>query len=375
MVVQRIPLSLVKPGMVAARSVYSAEGLLLLAEGMIFTERYIKRLWDIGIMSVYIQNPLLQGITAPEIIREETRVKAVQTVQRAFENFRINKKLEIQQFRNLTKFIIDEVVQNRNAMIHLSDVRTHDDYTFGHSVNVCMISTIIGIALGYNQINLQELALGALLHDVGKMLIPKEILNKPGKFSTEETKLMQLHCEFGFDILRKQSYDMSLLSIHVAYQHQEKYDGTGYPRGLKGSEIHEYARIAAIADVYDALTADRPYRIAMLPYEAYEIMMASANSHFDVDILKHFLRQVALYPAGTVVQLNTGEIGIVTHVLKDLQTRPIIKLIIDAQENYLANQPDFDLTEHLTAFITRVLTDEEVIQLGLVQARANKKSV
>ncbi|TWH45390.1 HD-GYP domain-containing protein [Sporomusa sp. KB1] len=367
---QKIAISELQPNMVVARNIFSTEGVLLLRTDTVLNATQIERLQQFGLPSIYIKNPFTDTIpygdlldTIPEVVREETRVQAVQLVNTAFQNLTVMRNLDTQQFKAISDFILDDVIKNRGAMIHLTDIRARDGYTFGHSVNVCVLATLTGVQLGYDMINLKELALGALLHDAGKMLIPQEILLKPAPLTNAERKLMEQHSGLGFDILRKHS-DIPLVSAHIAFQHHEKFDGTGYNRGLAGTNIHEYARIVAIADVYDALTSDRPYKEASLPHEAYEIMMSLANTHFDPIILQTFLNQIALYPLGSIVQLNTGDIAVVTRVIPGLQTRPTVKVVFDASGHKLKNGPEIDLARHLTTFITKVFTLTEVLQLG-----------
>lgn len=368
---QKLTIKRLEPGMVLARNIFSTDGVLLLSSGTVLTKVQIERLQQFDLPSVYIKNPLTDHLTdsdildtIPEVVREETRVQAVQIVQTAFQNLSANQKLETQQFKDLADFLMSEIIENHGAMVHLTDIRTRDGYTFGHSVNVCVLSTLTGTRLGYNRFQLKELALGALLHDVGKMLIPKDILVKPGPLTTSERMAMEQHPALGFDILRRQG-DIPLISAHVAFQHHEKFNGTGYCRNLKGREIHEYARIVAIADVYDAITSDRPYKEGSLPHEAYEIMLSLANTHFDPIILRTFLNQIAIYPIGSIVRLTTGEIAVVTKVIPGLQTRPILKVIFDANGYKLENGPEIDLTQHLTIFVEKVFDQAEVSEMSL----------
>lgn len=366
---QKIAATSLQPGMVIARNVFSTDGVLLLGTGTVLDNAYIQRLRLFGLTSIYIKNPFTDQMadsdiidTIPEVVREETRVQAVQIVHTAFQSLSDTGQVDSQRFKETALFLIDEVIKNKGAMIHLTDIRSRDGYTFGHSVNVCVLSTLTGVQLGYNTLQLRELALGALLHDTGKMLIPKKILIKPGPLTAAERSHMEQHPDLGFDILRRQG-EIPLISSHVAYQHHEKFDGSGYTRNLGGSEIHEYARIVAIADVYDAITSDRPYKDGTLPHEAYEIMMTLANTHFDPVILRTFLNQIAVYPLDSIVRINTGEIALVTKVIPGLQTRPTLKIIVDADGHRLNNGPEIDLTKNLTAFIDKVLTPTEILDL------------
>ncbi len=367
---QKVAAIHLQSGMAVARNIYSTDGVLLLSADTVLTPAHIERLQQFDLTSIYIKNPFTDRITAndlfdtiPEVVREETRVQAVQVVHSAFQNFVVNREFDTQPFKETAEFLIKEIIENRGAMIHLTDLRARDGYTFGHSVNVCVLSTLTGMKLGYDMFKLRELALGALLHDTGKMLVPKDILLKPGPLTAEERQIMEQHPDFGFDILRRQE-EIPLVSAHIAFQHHEKFDGSGYSRNLGGADIHEYARIVAIADVYDAITSDRPYKEANLPYEAYEIMTSLANTHFDPFILRLFLNQIAIYPLESIVQLNTGEIAIVVKVLPGLQTRPTLRIIFDENGYHLTNGREIDLTKELTLFINKIFTPEEVLHLS-----------
>lgn len=360
---QRISVVNLRPGMTIARNVFSADGRLLLREGKILTKNFIDRLREMNIASVYITATYGEDIVIPEAVNEETRLQANQTVQKAFTKFRFTNSIDFAEIRSTAISIVESILLNRSTMVHLTDIRTYDDYTFGHSVNVSILSVFTGAGLGFNRKQLEELAVGGLLHDLGKIAIPREILNKPGKLTDAEMNIMREHSLTGFEILRKQNPDIPLLAAHIAFQHHERFDGSGYPRGLAGENIHPYARIAAIADVYDALVSDRPYRRGMLPHEACDILMASAGRHFDTDFLREFSRHVAFYPIGSFVSLNSGEIGIVVHVPPEMPMRPTVRLLTNNKGILLTDKPEVDLTIHRSVMISKVLSEEEVLNL------------
>ena len=345
--------------MEVARDVVNADGRLLVRKGVILTHQYIWRMRELGVGSVYIASPGELPVYAPDVLADQTRMKAIQTVRGAFDNFRTTRKICSDEFQAVAANIIDELMRHPDAVLHLTDIRTYDDYTFGHCVNVCVLAVLTGIALGYSRDRLRELALGCLLHDLGKMAVPAEILNKPGKFTEEEMEIVKTHTIAGFEVLRNNP-GIPLLSAHIAFQHQERLNGTGYPRGLKGNEIHEYARVAAVADVYDALTSDRPYRKRMMPHEAYEIMIASIGDYFEESIIRTFFEHIALYPVGTVVKLNSGAVGVVVGCHSHMPLRPVIQVLLDADGN-LPQQAKVDLTTELTIFVAEVLEEAKLV--------------
>jgi len=228
----------------------------------------------------------------------------------------------------------------------------YDEYTFYHSVNTTILALLLGMGKGYNQSRLLELGMGVLMHDIGKTSVNVEILNKEGKLTEEEFEEIKKHTTYGYDLIRK-NRDFSVNSAHVAFQHHERWTGGGYPRGLCGREIHELGRIAAVADVYDALVSKRAYRDALEPYQAYEYVLFQSGYLFDPEIVKIFSRHVSLYPVGTGVELSNGMRGNVIRQNKGIPDRPVVRTIYRGDEPLLI-PVDFDLTKSLNILISKV---------------------
>ena len=235
----------------------------------------------------------------------------------------------------------------------MMDLKIFDDYTFHHSVNVTILSVITGISLGLNNSDLYKLGLGALLHDVGKVNIPKEVLNKSGKLDDKEFNIIKQHPVEGYKIL-KQNDEIPTTSYMVALHHHEKFAGKGYPEGKNGSDIHLYSRIASVADVYDALVSDRPYRKGFAPSEAMEFILGGSGTNFDRDIVTHFFKKVAPYPVGTEVILSDNRQGIVIENFEKYTLRPKVRI---TKENGADITPyDIDLRENILNSVTIVST-------------------
>lgn len=361
---QRILVTQLKPGMVIGRSIYNDDGQKLLASGMAITQSFIDRLDDLQIPAVYVTNSYMEDVEVSPVVSDEVRIETVQTVKRVFDLLRAPRAdIPYKELQAMGKSIVVEVLRNRDALLHLNTIKSTDNYTFEHSVNVCIVSVLLAAGMNYTEERMHDLALGALMHDVGKVLIDAAILNKPASLTDDERTIMNSHAEKGFELMRRSGKRISAPAMHVAYQHHERFDGGGYPRGLKGAEIHEYARIVSIADVYDAIVSDRPYRPARLPHEAYEIVLALNALHFDPEILKVFLTKIAIYPIGTLVHLNNGAIGIVIAVQPGMATRPVVRLVLDAHSKLCPHHTDLDLREHLTLFVDRVISDQTLYDL------------
>lgn len=360
---QRVSVGFLEAGMVAARNVHSAEGRLLVTKETVLSEAMVANIQKTSLGSIYVRNPLFQDIEAEEVVTEDNRRKAVMALKSAVTAYQKTKVLDIQPLKKVLRELVVEIIRNRDSMIHQLDMRTYQDYIYAHSVNTCVLSVLIAVNLDYPEGKLTDLALGTMLHDVGMMMLPDALLMKMGNLTPEESKQVQQHPEDGFNILRTVR-EIPITVAHIAYQHHERVDGKGYPRNLTADKILEFAKVAAVADTFDALVSDRPYRKGMVPHEAYEVMMALADSYVDRDILHLFLTHVAIYPVGAVVQLDNGQHGVVTKVLPRLQTRPQVRLLTDRQGNLLSEQTEIDLTQHLTLMISRVLKEKEVFELG-----------
>ncbi|MCR5720523.1 MAG: HD-GYP domain-containing protein [Lachnospiraceae bacterium] len=213
----------------------------------------------------------------------------------------------VEEAGNMASDLMKTISDNNAVAFDINLLRCSDDYTFKHSVDVAMMSMIIGKNLGLDEKSLRDLALSGLLHDLGKSKIPLEILNKKGKLSEEEFALMKQHSLFGFKILKERNeFNDSILK--GVLQHHEKLNGRGYPLGVGKDQIHYFAKIIAVADIYDALVTDRPYKKAYPKCEAVEMLMAMTEE-LDIDILKKFLKSVILYSVDAKVVLSNGEIA------------------------------------------------------------------
>lgn len=360
---KRIRTEDLQANMQLGRSIYNSDGQVLLHSGTLLTDIYIAKLRDIGIFSVYIieENFAFES-EAQEVISEQTRIKTIKLVKDSFLCMESEHKINVRMIQSVVNNLIEEILSNPNVLINLTDIRCFDDYTFAHSVNVCILSIMTGVTLRYHDVRLKELGIGALLHDIGKLKIDKSILNKADDLSKEEYLEIKKHTLYGFDLLRKQE-GLSLLSAHIAFQHHERWDGGGYPRGMTGEMIHEYARIVAVADVYDALLADRPYRSAYTVNQAITIMKRMAGIHLDPRCIMALIANIAVYPLGSLVELNNSTIGIVIAVDKEYPTRPLLKIIFDPSNHRLCLSHEVDLAKLSTIYIVRSLSEADFAEL------------
>jgi putative nucleotidyltransferase with HDIG domain len=339
-----------------AKPIYNDLGQILLNSGVLLTDKLIERLKNKGISYVYVEDPYTDDIYVNDTINGKIRTKALKTIQDNFKTISkqmsLGKTVNIDKlspsFSKLVKNILIEVQSNNEAISMLSEVISYDSYVFHHSLNVTVYSIALGQKQGLNQSELHDLGLGAMLHDLGKMGIPLKILNKSEKLTEEEFAKIKDHASIGFEMLRK-SYTLSLLTAHCAYQHHERLDGSGYPRRLAGDDIHLYAKIIGVADVFDAVTSNRVYRQAMLPHEGLELLYSGAGTLFDKKLVDSFAKTVAIYPVGLEVKLSNGQEGIVAKVNSELPSRPLIRILKD--QNQRQCEIDLDLSVELNVTI------------------------
>ncbi|PDO09515.1 MAG: hypothetical protein BLM47_12165 [Candidatus Reconcilbacillus cellulovorans] len=354
-----IPIHLCKPGMRLGRKIYSHDGKVLLAESTVLTKTMIRRLAALGISFIYVYDERTDDVELREWVDAEVRARAIAEIRRQFRRMMDEggRKRHIgafdKTFRSMLSALIDELASHPNAIMLLGDICTVDHYLYRHSLNVCLYAIGIGISLGWDRDRLMTFGLGALLHDIGKLMVPQDILLKPGKLTPEEFEAVKRHTEAGFDLLRGEP-NIPMAVAYCALQHHERLDGSGYPRGLKADEIQELAQWIGLIDAYDAMTSMRPYRKMMLPHEALEVLYAGSGTLFDTKKIWHFRNQIAIYPIGMTVTLSTGETGVVVDLNAGLPDRPVVRIFRDAEGVELSQPYELDLSKKLNVVVTGV---------------------
>ncbi|KAF6509626.1 hypothetical protein GS8_3157 [Geobacillus stearothermophilus] len=277
---RKIHISHAKSGDVLAVDLFAANGSVLLSRGVRLTNGYIHSLAQKGVQYIYIiDDKQTYDIRPRPLISPTVRQQAVKKVYETMTALIEQKKLLSRvssldlgkEYENVFKDILDYLLKQEDLLINLSDLVISNGYFFHHSVNVATIAGVIGIAKGYRPQQLLDLGIGALLFDIGMTQLPDGLWRKKGELTKEETEIVRRHTYLGFELLRRQR-NISLFSAHCALQHHERCDGNGYPLALSGDDIHEYARIVAIADVFDALTSARYHRRQYSPHEAAEYL-------------------------------------------------------------------------------------------------------
>lgn len=317
-----------------SKPVYHENGSVLIQAGIPLSRRTINRLIKLGIGYVYIDDEVTKDLEVKNAISEETRTKAIHIIKKEFAEIAkkeiIGKSMNTlylsENFTKVVEKILTDIKNSDDIISILSEIYCYDSYIFSHSLHVTIYTIGIAMELKFTDEQLFEIGLGAILHDVGKIMVPKQILEKTDPLTTEEFQLIKEHSKAGFDLLFNAA-NISSVTAYCAFQHHERLNGSGYPQGLLDHQIHPYAKILAVADVFDAVTSNRVYRKAMLPHEGLEILYKGAGTLFDKKIVELFSKTVAFYPIGLTVHLNDGRKGVVCKQNKLFSMRPWVRIV------------------------------------------------
>jgi len=365
--VRLITIKQCKPGMKLAKKIFSEEGVVLLAENMELTARLIERLEANHVYYLYIEDHRASDIEAKPLLSEETLRFAIKEIKSTFNAMqtttsrnRYNRPFIAQSLKSVMDNVLDELLAQKDAMIMLMNMGSIDNYLYQHSLNVCVYTCLLTLHSGMSREQIINIGLGALLHDIGKTMIDVEVLKKSNSLSPIEFEEIKLHTTYGFEMLKDQP-NLPLAVAHCAFQHHERIDGSGYPRGIKGEHISEDAKWIGIVDSYDAMTTNRIYNTPILPHDAMDRLYAGSGTLYDQKKLAHFRDKVVLYPIGLTVKLSNGTSGIVADYHSKYPHRPIIRVLTDEAGQLLKETYDLDLSKKLNVMITNV--NDEVINI------------
>lgn len=291
-ILERVRIENLEPGQYLAQSIYSPDGKVLLRQRTEMSPTLISRLRELRLPSAYITRSINE-CNDHELVSELTRSDLLQSLSKLDSEIRSGREFDFSFCRKPLFTLVDEVISHRKNLLGLTDIRLFNDYIYGHSVHVCIIAVKTALEMGYEESELTDLAVGALFHDIGMTQIPYDVLRRVGHLSKDELKIIQAHPKTGFEMLGK-NQDISTAAAYVAFQHHEQYNGGGYPLGLRGKEIHQFARIITVADVYDAMTTEKPYRPARTSADALAYLKTQQGIAYDPEVVEVFEQIVNL---------------------------------------------------------------------------------
>jgi HD-GYP domain-containing protein (c-di-GMP phosphodiesterase class II) len=347
--------------MVIAKDVFQDTGILMLNEGVALTTELITKLryWGIGEVMIEELKPSFKEqqevLLAPKITAAHDRMVGITQNIMTCDNI---KEADSFLLRGMVGDIESQIDLNTNLLLSLNHLKTYDSYLFSHVVNVCILALIIGRELRMSPEQLKDLGMAALLHDFGMIKIDRAIYDQGSKLTTEGWQEIKKHPDYGYNILAENDFSTEvLLGIR---QHHERINGSGYPLGLKGSEIGQFGKIIAVADVYDACISPRKHRKRFTPYEALKILLGDSHL-FEIKILKAFIASMAIYPIGSFVRLNTGEVAKVVGINHKAPFRPEIRIYFDSSNQKLEEPVRINLTsdEYTQTYVQETLEREE----------------
>lgn len=275
-------------------------------------------------------------VSVAEELEEATKIvkEANDITKKLMSDIRLGKRVEVESFEPIAERVMGSVMRNKDALVSLTRIKTKDDYTFMHSVSVSGLMVNFARAENMSDDVIKDIALGGILHDIGKMMVPDEVLNKPGKLTDDEFVLMKKHVDHSSEILDKIP-GITPNVIDVVLQHHERVDGSGYPLKLKGNQISAVGSMSAIVDVYDALTSQRVYKEAWEPTNTLKKMIEWSGNHFNKKLLGDFIRCLGIFPVGTLVEMESGRVAVILEQSESEITHPIVKFFYNRKTGYI----------------------------------------
>ncbi|PKG80902.1 phosphohydrolase [Colwellia sp. 75C3] len=369
---QKITVDQLEPGMYVLSVRTKGKAVSVKSEGYISSKESIQKLIKAGITHLTVDPSRQKQVEKidkilPEVKEKITPAKSKKTgngisldqemnkasklyddakslQHKILNNLTEHKTINVLEAKESTDAIVDSIFRNKDALSCMTRLRIKDEYLVEHSLNVSILMALFAKHLAFDREIIEQLALGAFLHDIGKVLVPPEILHKPGKLTPQEYDVMKSHVDLGMQVL-KESPDLPELVLEVVQQHHERLDGKGYPNQLNEQKITQYGRMIAIVDSYDAMTAERVYKAGMHPIKAFKILMNDAPNSYDNTLVEQFVNCLGIYPIGTLVKLTSGKLGLISRLNTSQPLQPCIRVFYNTRLNQAIAMEELDLSQ------------------------------
>ncbi|MBW9170372.1 HD-GYP domain-containing protein [Clostridium estertheticum] len=344
----------VKVNEILGKNIVTNDGSILLRSGVKLNKKYIVKLKKLGVFYVYVEDSRLDDVSIEDerlsSLKELTMKNMSTIMKNVTEGDTKGTKNSLSVVEDLVNYIIEMGDVNKS----LYDIQTFDNYTYLHSIDTGIMAIFLGITMNLTQDELKELSIGAILHDIGKTKIDKNIITKPGKLTKEEFEEIKKHPIYGKEIL-EQNFSMTNRVLKAVEHHHERVDGNGYPYGLTKNQISKYAKIIGICDVYDSVSNDRCYRKKFNPSDAYELILAGAGNAFDEEVVKDFKKTFSVFPLGVCLKLSNGVEGYVIKQNKNFPDRPILRVLYESETRLPIKFYEIDLLEHHNVIVESIM--------------------
>jgi len=339
---------------ILGRNIYTSDGSILLRSGIKLTQLYIEKLKELGVFYVYVEDARLDDISVEDEKLGELKAVTMKNMSKIMKNVTAGDKKGTNDSLSVVEDLINYIIEMGDVNKSLYDIQTYDNYTYLHSIDTGIMAIFLGLSMKLSKSELKELTIGAILHDIGKTKVPKDIITKPGKLTVEEFEEVKKHPTYGKKILEK-NFSISSEVLKAVEHHHEKVDGSGYPFGLTSNEISKFAKIICVCDVYDAVSNDRTYRDKFNPSDAYELILAGCGNAFDEEIVKRFKETFSVFPLGVCLKLSNGIEGYVIKQNKNFPDRPVVRVLYEAETRKPIKFYEIDLLQYQNIVVKSII--------------------
>ncbi|MBC2582114.1 HD-GYP domain-containing protein [Clostridium sp. DJ247] len=341
---------------VLGKNIFTNDGRVLLRAGTKLISSYINKMQEMGVFYVYVEDDRLDDVQVEDENISRLKQTTLESMSKMMKNVgMISDKKGMSEYVKTVEELIDYIARDADINKSLYDIQTSSNLTYVHSIDVCIMATFIGHAMKMDTLTTRELGLAAILHDIGKTQLPKNIIDKNGQQMTkEELQQYKEHPYLGAMMLKK-NVRISEATLKGVQYHHERVDGKGYPYGMEGKSIPKFARIICVSDVYDTITNSKDYKKAFSPNDAYELILAGSGTIFDEEVVQVFRNAFSVYPLGCCVKLSNGVEGYVVRQNPNFPDRPVIRVIYDVNTKQDIQPYEIDLVSSINLVITSLV--------------------